>query len=100
MNSWLNIQAVLSGAMETSIWWWAIASVIGAVGITFYNLKNGAKAINAVGKVVLGFGCGFFLGGIVATKLGVDKLAGCFIAAGLSPAIMQVLEDKLRKSLP
>ena len=89
-------QVAINEALNLPAWTIVLASVIGAFGVTLFQMKKGDSAANAAGKALLGFGCGFYLGSYVATKLSVDRLAGSFIGAFVSPVLVATIENKVK----
>lgn len=77
-------------------WILGIPAILGAIGIVFYKHKQGEPVINSIGKVIIGFGAGYFMGGIAAMKLGIDRFSGSFCMALVSPALLTVMEDRLK----
>lgn len=77
--------------------WLAVATVGGAVGVTLYQHKKGDSPVNALGKVLIGFGIGFYLGGSIAQTLKVTQQAGSFIGGLCSPIIFAAINRKVNK---
>lgn len=85
---------------DVSVWSLAVPALIGAVGITLIQKKvNRDNLGNALGKVLVGFGIGYFGAGYIALKTGFDKPASAFFGGLLSPAILVVANSKVSSLL-
>lgn len=95
----LTSLGIIDGFQEFPAWILGIPSILGAVAIVLIQVKKGEPATKTIGKVLLGFGCGYFLGGVVALKYGLDRLASSFIAAVGSPALLAAIENRIKGTL-
>lgn len=80
-------------------WVFAVPAIGGALGITFLQYKKGDLPINIVGKIILAWSTGFFLGQTISTRTGLDRLGSSFAGAGLMPVLLSAGESYVRSRL-
>lgn len=73
----------------------ALPAVMGSIAITLYQYKKGDSIANALGKLLIGFTVGYWLGGFIAKKTGLEAEASSAFGGLLSPSILATLQSRV-----